>query len=322
MTADGFGISETREYYEMQFDSLDTSITPDSRARPTDWPLFYLGRPLTNVAAIKVLEVQIPFSFYVVNSMNNTFLLTIASVCTNAVVTLPVGNYNTTSIGAALKTALDTALLSQGFAGAGRFTVAFSGPSSVPNTGKFTFVFSSGISAPMTFTFGQANDSGNFNPRLLLGFDAGANTATYVVGTGMVLTAPNANLVSGPNYLYLNSRKLGSVCNLYLPAGASNLGYGTTGPQMAKIPVNVQSGGIIYWQDPDPSKWFDLENMVNFTDVDFYLTLGNASNQIPLQLNGLSFSIKMGVLVNKTVMNTMLGGSAQNSRVFTRFNVR
>ena len=117
--------------------------------------------------------------------------------------------------------------------------------------------------------------------------------------TGNLLIAPNAALVTGPNYLYVNSSKLGQLCNLYLPKGAFNLGGGNTGPQMAKIPVNVLPGGVIYWQDPDPQKWFDVENLQQLDQIDFYLTLGNTTTQIPLQLNGLSFSLKLGVLLNK-----------------------
>ena len=318
---ESFGISNTLEYFEMQFDSLATAITPDSQSKTTDWPLFYLGRPLTNVAAIKVLEVQIPFSFYVFNNSNNKFLLSVAGICTNAVVTIPEGNYTTTTLANTLKTSLEAAMKSQTPATNLQWTVTFGGSGSEPYTGKFTFKVNTTVSAATSFTFGLADDPGNLNPRLLLGFPAGITSAVLVSGS-MTIVAPNANLVTGPNYVYLNSRKLGSLCNLYLPQGAANLGYGTTGPQMAKIPVNVQPGGIIYWQDPDPQKWFDVENMANFTDVDFYLTLGNSSNQVPLQLNGLSFSIKMGVLVNKLVSNAVLGGTAARNRVFSRFNVR
>jgi hypothetical protein len=315
-----FGVSDSLEYFELSFDSLDTQKAATQAYAPTDWPLFNLGRPLTNIAGIKITQVEIPFSWYVFNSKNNTFLLNVAGACTNALVTIPVGNYNSTTLITALTTALNTALYSQGFGGTLMWSVTFSGASSVPNTGKFTFVLNSLVSTATSFTFGDSSDTGNTNPRLFLGFGPGVNTATFVSGTGMVLTAPNANLLSGPNYLYLNSRKLGQLCNMFLPTGARNLGSGNNGPQMAKIPVNVQSNGIIYWQDPDPEKYFDLEDLFNVADLDFYFTLGNSSNVVAF--NGLSFSIKLVVITNKAVSSNLVGGTHLQNRVHTRFNVR
>lgn len=315
-----FGVSDELEYFEMSFDSLDTTKAAVLTTASTDWPLFNLGRPLVNIAGIKITQVEIPFSWYVFNSKNNKFLLSVAAICTNAVVTIPVGNYNATTIITALEAALDTALHSQGYVGSLAWTVTFSGASSVPNTGKFTFSLDSIISTATSFTFGDSTDTGNTNPRLWLGFNAGVNQFSYVSGTGMVLEAPNANLVSGPNYLYLNSRKIGQLCNMFLPTGARNLGSGNNGPQMCKIPVNVQANGIIYWQDPDPEKYFDLEDLFNLVDLDFYFTLGNTSNVV--EFNGLSFSIKMVVIQNKKISSNLVGGNNMQNRVMTRFNGR
>lgn len=61
---------------------------------------------------------------------------------------------------------------------------------------------------------------------------------------------------------------------------------------------------------------FDFENMNNLGPMDLYLTMGNTSAQTPLQLNGASFSVKLGVLVNKMVHNNLIGGGAHNERVY------
>lgn len=315
-----FGVSSSLEYLELSFDSLDTVRGATADQKSTNWPLFNLARPLTHIAGIKITQVEIPFSWYVFNKNNNTFLLSVAGFVTNAVVTIPVGNYSPTTMTAALTSALNTALHSQGNSSSTNFSVSFSGPGSNPNTGKFTFTLPTITSAATSFIFGASDDTGNTNPRLLLGFNPGENTATYGgSGTGMVLTAPNVNLLSGANYLYLNSRKLGQLCNMFLPIGARNLGSGTSGPQMAKIPVNVQSNGIIYWQDPDPEKFFDLEDLFNIADLDFYFTLGNTSQIV--DFNGLSFSIKLVVIINKPVQSNLVGGTAMQNRVQKRFNV-
>lgn len=92
---------------------------------------------------------------------------------------------------------------------------------------------------------------------------------------------------------------------------------------MAKIPVDVQPGGIIYWKDPgeiffflisDPQKWFDLENLPNLMQIDFFLTLGNTIGQLPLKLNGQAFSLKMGVLENRLDRGELLSNTYSNKR--------
>ncbi len=79
---------------------------------------------------------------------------------------------------------------------------------------------------------------------------------------------------------------------------------------MAKIPVNVQPNGIIYWTDPCPDSWFDMENLFNLASIDFYLTLGNNANVV--KLNGLSFSLKLGIRLNETT-DTVVGASLKST---------
>lgn len=289
----GYGLSDSLKYYEVELDSLDASGTGGAAAVSTDWPLYFVGgkTPLTDIAAIKILEVQIPFSYYIFNDENtdnastNTARWTVTE--TGGATVFPkvaVGNY---AGGDTFATALQTALnaVSTGY------TVTYSAV-----TQKLTFTTSKvGVTA-FSFTFGLATNSGNKNIRLFAGFPGGTTSST-----GLTLVSPNVVLVSGPNYLYVNSLAIGNLTNLYLPQGAVNLGGGNGGPQLAKIPVNASSGEVIFWQDPDPQKWFDLENLAVLNQIDFFLTLGNLTSQIPLKLNGLSFSLKLGVLANNDI---------------------
>ena len=57
-------------------------------------------------------------------------------------------------------------------------------------------------------------------------------------------------------------------------------------------------GETIYWQDPDPQKWFNIENLPSLQILDFYLTLGTETNLLDLQ--GLPFSLKLGVLLTSS----------------------
>lgn len=297
MEGTNFGLNQDFKYYEFYFDSLDCFTSADTGFSAQDWPLFQMATPVTGLAALKVLEVQIPFSFYIFNNSNNVFLLTESGGVTGVAVYIPVGNYSAATLATALQTALNTS------SGVFTYTVTFAGQASSPNTGKFTFSNNAGGGATFSFTFGGTTDGGTTNPRLFMGFPAGVSTSS----TSQVLVAPNAALVSGPNYLYLNSRQLGSTLACLLPRGAVNLGNGTAGPQIAKIPINVQPGGIIYWSDPDPLKWFSLENLNLLSQLDMYITLGN--NDVPkcTQLNGLSFSVKLGILQNNQTVDKKQG---------------
>ena len=141
-------------------------------------------------------------------------------------------------------------------------------------------------------------------------FEQSGNTSV-----GGVLTATQFNQITGPNYLYVNSLAMGSLCNTYLPAGATAFG-GSQFPQITKIPVNVQPGGVIYWSDPAPEYFYSLENLLNLSQIDLYLTLGNTGGL--LDLHGISFSVKLGILINKDNKSEFVGGSVTGGRVLTR----
>lgn len=304
-------------YYEFQLDSFDFSQAANNSVAPTDWPLFKIGgkNPLENIAAIKILEVQIPFSWYVFNTSNNTFLLTETGQ-SPVVVTLPVGNYNATQMTVNLQMALTAASLSTL-----TYTVTYDS-----TLQKFSFYNNSVSTLPFSLTFGDSNDSGNTNPRNLIGFPAGETVSSgfLVSGTprGNFIVAPNAMSVTGANYIYLNSLKIGNLTDMYLPRGAVNLGGGNAGPQMAKIPVNVQPGGVIFWNDPCPEHWFSLQNLTSLTEIDFFISLGNTSGQFPLKLNGQSFSLKLGMMLTDFSHNAYSSGPGINDHVRTRVSKR
>jgi hypothetical protein len=287
----GFGLSDALTYYEVELDSLDATASGNSQEQKTDWPLFLLGgkTPLTNVAAVKILEVQIPFTWYVFNNENTDnsannparWILTQFPGAVTYFPKLAVGNYaGGSNFATALQSAINTAV------GGTPYTVTYS-----DITQKLTFTTSDLAVTSFSFTFGTLTNSGNKNIRLFAGFPGGTTTSTV-----RTLVSPNALLISGPNYLYVNSLSIGNLTNVYLPQGAENLGGGNGGPQMARVPVNCSSGETIFWQDPDPQKWFDLENLAVLNQIDLFLTLGNLTTQIPLRLNGLGFSVKLGVL--------------------------
>jgi len=321
---DNFGLNDSYQYFEFELDSLDATSSFQQGVASTDWPFFEVAAkgPLEDVAAIKILEVQIPVSWYVFNTANNTFLLQ-EQGHSAVTVTLPIGNYSASQLAPIMASAL-TSVSPSSFT----YTVAYNSI-----TQKYTFYNNNiSASAPFTFTFGAGYgipgvqpNSGNKNPRLYIGFPPGSTVSqTYSSSSpgggfvGDALLSPNAQLTSGPNYVYLNSAKLGSDVDVFLPRGAFNLGGGAAGPQITKIPVTENSNGVIYWSDPDPQKWFKYDQLQSINAMDFYLTLGNTTTQVPLQLNGLSFSLKLGILRRmKTVVDHGYG-KAINGRVYQR----
>jgi len=201
---DNYGLNDNYEYKEFSLDSLDADGSFINSAASTDWPRFSVAADgaLENVVAIKVLEAEISFSWDVFNSVNNSFTIT-ESVGGTKTITIPVGNYTATAIASALTTAFVTAGTTA------TYTVTFSSlrnrlvfTSSTNNS--FYFSFGAGYNIP-----GVQPNSGNKNPRLFIGFPPG-DTASTSVGGVQVITSPNTLLLSGPNYLYLNSQKLGS----------------------------------------------------------------------------------------------------------------
>jgi hypothetical protein len=313
MGGTNFGLNDSLKYFEFQLDSLDASGSNAEGAASTDWPLFLLGgkAPLSNIAAFKIIEAQIPFTYYVFNDVNtdnsstNLARWTLTETGPGAggpyYPKIAVGNY---SGGDALATALTTALNNVSIG----YIVSYSS-----RTQKLTFFTTKSNVTGFSFTFGTPTNSGNKNPRLYIGFPGGVTSSV-----GTTLISPNVILLSGANYVYVNSNALGNLTNMYLPQGAVNLGGGNSGPQMAKIPINCNSGEVSYWQDPDPQKWFDVENLNVLNQVDFYLTLGNTSGETPLKLNGISFSLKLAVLVNTFSHNDLGGGLAHQDRVIKR----
>lgn len=313
MGGNNYGLNDSLKYFEFQLDSLDASASNSQGVASTDWPLFLLGgkAPLSNIAAFKIIEAQIPFTYYVFNSVNtdnsatNLARWTLTEVGPGAggpyYPKIAVGNYTG---GDALATQLQTAInaVSTGY------TVVYNS-----TLQKLVFTCSKAGVTSFSFTFGTATNSGNKNPRLYIGFPGGTTSSV-----GLTLTSPNVILLSGANYVYVNSNALGNLTNMYLPQGAVNLGGGNSGPQMAKIPINCNSGEVSYWQDPDPQKWFDVENLAVLNQVDFYLSLGNTSGEMPLKLNGVSFSLKLAILVNTFSHNDLGGGLAHQDRVVKR----
>lgn len=308
--------SDKVEYIEFEFDSFDAVKSYDQQYYTTDYPLFHLGKPMDRVRGFKVVEAQVPFTWYIFNTYNNTFYLQeLFGGGPPTLVTIPIGNYNSVTILPVLAAALSAAS-TNGFV----YTVTYSSSlmkltvtSNSMHTGDaFDLIFGTSI-----------NDVGDDNPRLALGFSGGNNFSS--VAPNPFITGPSVVQLTGPNYVYLNSHAFGRLVHMYLPGDGvlnptlpgSIAPAGTDGPQMAKIPQTASFGGVCNWKDPTPWYFFDSPMRELPGNIDMFLTLGTNTFQRPLQLNGASFSVKIAFLLTQTQSSSDLGGGAQNNRVQT-----
>jgi hypothetical protein len=222
------------------------------------------------VAGIKVMQAEIPFVFDVITPANNTFIFTKSAV--NTTLTIPVGTYTGPQLAVQLETLIQT--VSPGF------LVTW-------NTQLLKFVFTEASAAPWSLTFQTSNSAYS-----VMGFYPGF-TVSAVPGIGSQIVSASVAQVTGPYYLYVNSRQVGSLVNFNLPDGSVQAGIG---PEICRIPINVGYGSVIFYNDPCPEKFFDFFIGGQFDSMDFYLTLGRDQYQKPIDMKGSPWSLKIGLL--------------------------
>lgn len=298
----GFGVDNTYEYNEWEINSGgpgNIQLPDTSRAAFVRGP-----RPIRNIAAFKVLEVSVPFTYYVfwaagVNGVgNNTFLLDDGAPGSPTTVTITPGNYTAAQMATELGARLTAAS-----AAAVTYTVTYSSITGVftvtASAGDFSLLFND-IPAFLV----DGHDLGQTTPRRWLGFNAGTITST-----ASVLVAPNAAQLSGPNFLYLCSLALGGLNNdtLYIN------GLEGSGPIIAKIPVTTNAGGIITWQEIQTNHLFDI-NHSTVVSADFFLQWGDFQNPSFVDLKGQPFDAKIEFLTDQRTVSS--GQSGNPSRTF------
>jgi len=274
-----YGLNNSLEYVELCVDSWDSTVSGGQEfefsSAPTNqivysWPQYYFTSKKLQVAGFKILQAEIPFVYDVITPANNTFVYTVSGV--PSTITIPVGTYT----GPQLATQLQTLLV----AVSAGFTVVW-------NSQLLKFVFTQLTAVPWSLTFTSRKTA--YSP---LGFLPGTSVAA-ITGAGSQIVSAIVAQVTGPYYLYVNSRRIGSLINFNLTDGSMTKGIG---PELARIPVNVQYGSVIFYNDPDANKFFDFFIGAQFDNIDFYLTLGSDQYQKPVDMKGSPWSLKLGLL--------------------------
>lgn len=274
-----YGLNNSLEYVELCVDSWDATASGgqvfEFSDSPTSqmvysWPQYYFTTKKLQVAGFKILSAEIPFVYDVITPANNTFIYRISGV--PSIITIPVGTYTGPQLATALQTLLAAVTVG--------FTVVW-------NSQILKFVFTQPTAVPWSLEFTSRQTA--YSP---LGFLPETVTSA-VVGINSKIVSSTIAQVTGPYYLYVNSRRIGSLINFNLTDGSVSKGVG---PELARIPVNVQFGSVIFYNDPDVNHFFDFFIGSQFDNIDFYLTLGSDQYQKPLDMKGSPWSLKLGLL--------------------------
>ncbi len=236
----------------------------DSKKRYSGTPtnfIYRINNDITRVRNITVVQLSLPFSYWVINSTNNTLILNNGA----NTATMPPGTYNLTNFQIVLKNALNAAGINLGF------NVLYD-----LSTGLITI---SNTSATFTINSTTSQPGSTFAP--LLGFASDA--------TGTSVTSQNALNISGPRFLYVTSRKLCKYFVSQKPRYANNTFNNAIGiilPNVAfggfiteftplEVTINDNQGGASYstLTDIDFTLYDEFDNIVNLNGMDWWLVL-------------------------------------------------
>lgn len=297
MSSGDYGLNNVFEYVELCLDSWDNSgsgnnvfenSTSNQSTLKYSWPQFNFSTKKLVVAGIKVIQAEIPFVFDVITPANNTFIYTVSAV--DNLITIPVGTYTGVQLAAQLQVLMQA--VSAGF------LVTW-------NSQLLKFAFTQLTAVPWSLTFNSRNTAYS-----VVGFYPGF-TVTAVTGAGSQILSASAAQVTGPYYLYVNSRQVGSMVNFNLPDGGVQAGIG---PEICRIPINVGYGSVIFYNDPTNDKFFDFFIGNQFDSMDFYLTLGRDQYQKPLDMKGSPWSLKLGLLCYRAATSDLYNKPSKLAR--------
>ncbi len=239
-------------------------VNSDARTSGTSTNFIYrLNRTVNRIVEIIIDSIEVPYSFYAINSTNN--VLTFNNGANS--ITLTPGNYNGSNLCSEIITQMDAEFPGQS-------------PTAVYSiiTSKIT------IGKSIAFTI-DAFDAGDLTPSTLaplLGFTVDTASATSVTG------ATVAN-ISGAEYLLVRSTYLTNLLNtktVYANNTYQNV--------LMHLPISEGPGNIIIYR-PEWAIKTNYKASIKSTDsIDFQLTDKNGN---VIDLNGLSWSIQLFLLI-------------------------
>jgi hypothetical protein len=310
------------DYIELDLDSAVATESAFNDNSSLDTPVFELGRDLQNVVGFKIIETNIPSSYFTitdeVNSatgrQRNLLRVVIGTMMGpgpfNLYIT-PNRKYTASELAAEIQSligTLDLPLLIPP-------TTITSTCTYSDLTGKFTISMTPSpyyTNMSVTILFDESVAK-------LLGFQSPNSTDEQlqlyqISSTTFSFTSSYLALVSGPNYMQINSKFFSNVLKNYLPQGPLGT-VGQTNTAICQVPVTANFGGVNYWQTIQPDS-FDTQNLFMLDRFDLFLTLG--TSKIPLKLNGLSWQCKIRVFIDRNYTASSLQGNIEQNRIIKR----
>lgn len=208
--------------------AVRTTVHLDSRDRDYDlYPsssefVIELPETLRNVSSSVMVTAELPLSYYVFSAARNNTSLTVTINGVTHTVTIPDGNYTTTTMAAALKTALETA-----FAGT---TVAVSFDAASMRCS----IAVDGATVAVDTTAAAAGKRTEWGLGFYLGFPRGVVTSG-ASGSGSV-TGTSVASMNPENYLLIDIEELNGLSQsaMYASGGGGKKTF-------AKVPLNGDS---------------------------------------------------------------------------------
>lgn len=218
---------------------------------------FSFNDTVNRISEISIEKIEIPFSFYVINSTNNVLTFNDAADS----ITITPGNYT----GSSLTTEMNI-----------RLAIAFAGQS--PNVTFSSSTYKLTITKTAAFKVDTFADQPTSTASKMLGFQVTSATSTSVTGD-------SALNISGPNYILITSSFFTAPIQhntLYSDSSYSNVFW--------SVPIDTSPGNIITSTPKSPIR-LNYKFTVSSSDViDLQLRddLGNV-----LSLNGLDWSMHL-----------------------------
>lgn len=244
-------------------ESIRAIISSKKRRNPTTETssnfTFSFGRSISRITEIIIESVQIPFSFYAINSNNNVLTFNNGAIH----ITITPGNYAPNSLTTEIKKNMD---------------LAFSDTTTI-----VTFSFGTAkltIARGTSFKVDAKIDQPLSTASALLGFNISSTTATSVKGDSVIN-------ISGPNYISIVSNVLTNPIN-HTVLFANN----TYTNVLTTIPVNVSPFDIItlYYKITNPIRLGYKFGMTASTVIDISIIDDDGN---VLNMNGADISMQV-----------------------------
>jgi hypothetical protein len=246
-------------------------------------PLIELASSIDDVVGICLVSANVPFTYYVFDSTNNTFVITVSG--TPYTITIPPQTVNIAELPLV-------------------FASAFS---AVSNSTNFQFYVDNTTSQLVIYNTAAASFSLDFTASTaaydFLGFAATTYSSATVLSLGGIydnsgialtstytaIVSPFAVNMSGEPQMFLHDRFVGPALNGSIANDTNSADI------IGEFRVNTNYQGYITYENPAPVMY--QTQIASVKKLHLYLTVGNRTT--PLDLEGAKFQIKLRFFCRK-----------------------